>query len=108
MSNEVKRINIHEFINKGYLQELNRQFLHPLGLALEVVQEKDGSRSLGGIRDYREDKEGIYFDFKNRDSLKIEDAKKKAEFVALEFNSRRQSREEELGFFVEKIPGFDY
>ena len=33
---DIERISIQEFRDKGYLQETNRQFLHPLGLALEV------------------------------------------------------------------------
>lgn len=52
-------ISISEFVNEGYLQEANRQFFHPLGLALEVM-EVDGSIALlSGVWDYREDSEGI-------------------------------------------------
>ena len=59
----VKRIDIEEFQEKGYLQEVNRRFLHPLGLALEVIiDEADGSVKLGGIWDSRDDPEGIVFD----------------------------------------------
>jgi hypothetical protein len=36
MSEEVKRIKIKEFREKGYLQELNRQFLHLLGTEGEL------------------------------------------------------------------------
>lgn len=35
-----KRIDIKEFREKGYLQELNRNFLHPLGLALEIITKE--------------------------------------------------------------------
>jgi hypothetical protein len=45
----MKYIDIKEFREKGYLQELNRQFLHPLGLALEVVIHEDGTESLGRV-----------------------------------------------------------
>lgn len=34
---EIKRIDIGEFRELGYLQEANRQFFHPHGLALEVT-----------------------------------------------------------------------
>lgn len=89
MSIDIKRIDIKEFREKGYLQELNRQFLHPLGLALEVVIDNcpncdngtihrgsvdqpihercptcggDGEIVvLGGIWDFREDPEGLLF-----------------------------------------------
>ena len=58
---EIKRIDIAEFREQGYLQELNRRFLHPLGLALEIVVDDDGDERLGGIWDYRDDPEGIYY-----------------------------------------------
>lgn len=59
----VKRIDIKEFREIGYLQELNRRFLHPLGLALEVVVDNEtGKETLGGIWDYRDDPEGMIFD----------------------------------------------
>lgn len=57
----VKRIDIREFREFGFLQELNRQFLHPLGLALEVQKNDDGSEQLGGVLDYRDDPEGMIF-----------------------------------------------
>lgn len=37
---EVKRIPIKEFRALGFLQEVNRQFFHPHGLALEIVEEE--------------------------------------------------------------------
>lgn len=55
------RIDIKEFREKGYLQEANRRFFHPLGLALEVIVEEDGSERLGGVWDYRDDPEGMIF-----------------------------------------------
>lgn len=41
----------------GILQEANREFFHPLGLALEVNLE-DGTLK---IQDYTEDQEGVIF-----------------------------------------------
>ncbi len=58
---EVKRIDIADFREQGFLQEANRQFFHPLGLALEVVVEEDGTERLGGVWDYRDDPEGVLF-----------------------------------------------
>ena len=57
----IRYMPVKEFRREGYLQELNRQFLHPLGLALEVIVEDDGSETLGGIWDYRSDPEGIRY-----------------------------------------------
>lgn len=56
-----KTIDIKEFREFGYLQELNRCFLHPLGLALEVIIGDDGTETLGGIWDSRDDPEGFIF-----------------------------------------------
>ena len=57
-----KRMDIKEFRELGYLQELNRNFLHPLGLSLEVIiDEETGGERFGGIWDYRDDPEGLLF-----------------------------------------------
>jgi hypothetical protein len=58
---DIKHMNIEEFTRLGFLQEVNRKFFHPLGLALEVVINKDGDEELGGIWDYRKDPEGNFF-----------------------------------------------
>lgn len=58
---EIKKMSVKEFRELGYLQELNRRFLHPLGLALEIVLEKDGTESFGGVWDYRDDPEGMSY-----------------------------------------------
>ena len=59
---KIKRMDIAEFRRLGYLQEVNRCFLHKLGLALEVViDDKTGEERLGGIWDYRDDPEGMAF-----------------------------------------------
>lgn len=81
---EPKQIDIAEFRELGFLQEANRQFFHPLGLALEIVQEEcercEGTgrnklgniacdicggpgfmERLGGIWDYRDDPVGMTF-----------------------------------------------
>ena len=58
---EIKRMDIKEFRQLGFLQEVIRRFLHPLGLALEVVIKEDGSEELGGVWDNRDDKEGMFF-----------------------------------------------
>lgn len=47
----VKHIPIAEFKEVGFLQEANRQFFHPHGLALEVtvVSERDGERAYSSV-----------------------------------------------------------
>ena len=107
MSDETKKIPISEFRNRGYLQELNRRFLHPLGLALEVVVAPDGSESLGGIWDSRGDDEGIFYDWAKMPSNELCDARAKAAFVEQQLLDRRACREKKLGFFIEPTPTED-
>ena len=46
-----KTMDIKEFRSEGYLQEVNRRFFHPLGMALYINKEADGRERLGGIFD---------------------------------------------------------
>lgn len=56
-------MDIDEFQASGLLQEINRLFLHPMGLALEIlINDQTGEKSLGGIWDYRDKPEGLTFD----------------------------------------------
>ena len=52
----MKNIYIKEFREKGYLQEVNRLFFHPLGLALSVSVE-NGEETISGVLDFRDDDE---------------------------------------------------
>jgi hypothetical protein len=103
MSQEIKYIDIKEFREKGYLQELNRQFLHPLGLALEIKIDEDGKETLGGIWDYRNDAEGIHYDLKNSLESRKNRFKEKCDFVDNEYNKRSIERRKKLGFVIEPI-----
>lgn len=58
----MKYMDPAEFRRLGYLQEVNRRLLHPLGLALCVKADADGAVQLSGIWDCRDDPEGIRFD----------------------------------------------
>lgn len=62
MPEEIKRMDIREFVEIGFLQEVNRQFFHPLGLALEVKSDDGINWSLSGVWDYRDDPEGIVYE----------------------------------------------
>ena len=93
----VKHIDIREFREIGFLQEINRQFLHPLGMALEVVVDDDGTERLGGIWDYRDDTEGILFGDSVLDA-------KKAENVQRLMAEKHPTRKKLLGFVVQPVP----
>lgn len=59
---EMKCLSVKEFRELGFLQELNRLFLHPRGLALSTLQDMDGNELFAGIWDCREAPEGIAFE----------------------------------------------
>ncbi len=103
MEDKVKRIEIKEFREKGYLQDVNRRFFHPLGLALEIVLNDDGTEKLGGIWDYREEKEGIYYDISKSDMERKTRFNLKKLFIDKKFEIRCKNREEILGFDIEPI-----
>jgi hypothetical protein len=103
----IKYIDIKEFREKGYLQEVNRRFLHPLGLALEVKINEDGTEVLGGVWDYREDSEGIYYDIENSDEERINNFKRKRNFIDSELEIIGKNRMNKLGFIEEPIESKD-
>lgn len=75
MTEPVKYMDIAEFQTAGFLQEANRLFFHPLGLALEVDHAADGTVSLSGVWDYRDDPEGMLYSPSPDDQIAIEWAK---------------------------------
>ena len=88
----MKKIDIKEFREKGYLQELNRTFLHPLGLALNV-KLVDGNEELDSTIDVRDDEEGIYYDLENSNDTRKEKFKRNINI----------NRINKLGFDIEPI-----
>ena len=54
-------IDPKEFIDSGLLQEANRMFFHPRGLAMTVVIDDDGTHSIGQIQDHRKSPGGVVF-----------------------------------------------
>ncbi len=104
---KIKRIDIKEFREKGYLQEVNRRFLHPLGLALEVTINESGQEIISGVWDYREDEEGIHYGLIDSEAERKKRFKKNKEFVDLEIEKRYTKRRGILGFDVEPIPTSD-
>ena len=99
MPNDIKRMDIKEFRKLGFIQEINRRLLHPCGLALEViVNQEDGTETLGGIWDYRDDPEGIYFG----DEAQLSRAK--AQAVTDLFNSKLAQRREIFGHIIQPVP----
>jgi len=101
MSDDIKRIDIKEFWELGFIQEINRRLLHPCGLALEIILElnEDGSygeAKLGGVWDYRDDPEGMLF---SEDILSQE----KADSVTSLWDAHSDVRIRDHNFVVQPI-----
>jgi hypothetical protein len=90
-------LDIGEFRANGYLAEVNRRVLHPLGLALAIEPDETGVLRIVGVLDDRDDPEGIYFGDPEHLAGKV--AK-----VAAEEERRRPAREAALGYWVQPIP----
>lgn len=60
-----KPIDLRAFMDEGYLQEVNRRFFHPLGLAMFISFDDDGVATHCGVYDDRDDPEGCSFNFAN-------------------------------------------
>lgn len=93
----IKEMTVKEFVDAGILHEMNRQFLHPIGLAIDVSVENNELK-LGRIWDYREDPQGIVFDkidnntlivFKNFQKTKHKVRKKTMGFIVQEENCNK-------------------
>ena len=96
-------IDPQELLNNGVLQELNRQFLHPLGYRLEVRTNPDGTPNCAGQMSWLSitgdgDPEGQLFD-----DLANEVAAAKAAFVANLLAERAIVRTEVLGWVIQPI-----
>lgn len=95
----MKYMNLDLFQQDGYLQEVNRLFFHPLGMALEFTRTANGEVYFSGIRDGRDDPEGIIFDPPPNQEV--------IERLTAEFAVRRQARLKGLGFetqTTEQVP----
>ena len=90
---KAKRADIKELREMGLIHELNRLFLHTMGLALEVIISDDGEEKLGGIWDCRDDPEGILFG--KLDKKKMANIKKFRE-------EKLKKRKEILGYDIQE------
>lgn len=93
-------MDLREFQDAGYLSEVNRQVLHPLGLALAVMHDDDGEVTGWGVYDDREDPEGWYFG-----DNAIGAVAGKAANIQSEWEARREARVAALGWMVQPVDG---
>lgn len=88
-------ISLVEFMDRGYLHEVNRLVLHPLGLALAVIAD-NGVLHLGGVVDCRDDPEGIIM------AAAVLDDDKGSSVRRL-WEERSPARRTALGFMVQPV-----
>jgi hypothetical protein len=97
MAYEGPTITVKEFREIGLVQEINRRFLHPLGLAMEVIIDAEtGEERIERFWDNRDDPEGWNF------APGIIDADK-AESITDEFQRRAHAREIGLGYVIQPL-----
>ena len=88
-----------EFLrDSGLLFEINRKILHPLGLALEVNTNDDGTEEFGQVWDSRDDPEGFLY----ADDCYLSGLKKFKLYMKERGNMALKSRMERLGYLVQK------
>jgi len=100
MSDSGPWIDLKEFRDKGYLLEANRQFFHPLGLALALAMDDDGDPvAVTGLYDYRDDPEGCIFA-----ELDAYDAERAKEIEKL-WREKAEVRKERFGWVIQPLDG---
>jgi len=96
--------DLNEFKDKGYLQEANRRFFHPLGLALSVrLDEKDDKVKEIFVMEVLDDPEGFCFGYKNRTTKQNLVSMNKKKFIDEEMFKRKDARIKMFGSMIEEI-----
>lgn len=96
-------VDLAAFLERGFLQEVNRQWFHPRGLALSVRTKEDGSQHLE-LLDDSDDREGWIFDWQGMSAEERADSRDKARRVEVSDAHRRPYRLAVLGFWEQPIP----
>lgn len=89
-----KYMSIKEFSKQGYVHEINRMFLHPLGLALEVTNGPNDTWFISGVWDERDNPEGIHLQSPNPDKVR--------RIYALQ-TQRATARVQALGYYHQPV-----
>ncbi len=96
---ETKKMSPREFRDLGFLQEVNRRFLHPLGLALEcVIDDETGECRFGDVWDHTDSIEGMLFQ-----DLTDDESRTKASNVTKVEVSKEIARRDRFGFRIQPI-----
>lgn len=100
MIDDINTMSLDDFVKSGYLQEVNRKFLHPMGIALSVIADEKGQiQGFGPIWDHRNDPEGIRYDRID------EDMTRKAQKVENHRKKKAKERYQKLGYIIQPTGG---
>lgn len=94
-------LDAREFQEAGYLAEVNRRVLHPLGLALSVEMQPDGTIALGPIFDERDDPEGFVYGWAQMPPHVAATLAERFANVNRLWKEREPARNAALGFMVQ-------
>jgi hypothetical protein len=92
------KMSLKDFRDLGFLQEANRQFFHPLGLALGLVANENEDYSSVIIYDWRDDPDGGMFQ-----SLNEPRDKECYEYIKFIHDEKAAVRLEKFGFVIQPI-----
>ena len=95
MTEPAARMDLNEFRDQGYLQEVNRKFFHPLGLAMFAEFDDGGNVTALGVYDGRDDPEG--WRFEHLDLLPH------AINIAAQETERSHARINALGYWIQPV-----
>jgi hypothetical protein len=93
-----KLVPAADLCDDGHLQEVNRLFFHPRGMALMTWEQDEGSpgsSGVVGVLDYRHDPEGVYF---------LEVSREKHRKDAALLKSKASTRVGNLGYVRQPVP----
>lgn len=102
------RMDLNEFAEQGYVQEINRRFLHPLGLNLVVNLNAEDDEPNMYILDNRDQRDRLRVfsfgitDIKDKELLRK--LKSKKDYIDSEFARIGKLRAETIGSDIEVIP----
>lgn len=88
------KLPLKDFMDQGCLATINRQILHPIGLALWVNIYTDEM----GVYDYQDDPEGVRYDDEAVGVLK-----ERVEAYASLWQDKTPVRKKELGYVIQPI-----
>jgi len=110
---ETMKMSLEDFKNEGFLQEINRLYLHPTGLSLEIQEDQRTGNKQLVIMDAREHTSiGLFFGFEDLEGEDLEKAQNNYNNVCMQLAKSILNRQKALGggpyyLPVEQIPGVE-